>query len=65
MMQRINGFLKTQTRHYSASKTARESFTARVMLIGMPGVGKGTYAGGSAKLLDVPHFSAGGNIFLK
>jgi adenylate kinase len=34
-------------------------FTKRVMLLGAPGVGKGTYASRAAKVLNIPHVAAG------
>jgi adenylate kinase len=56
----INGLKSNYKRFYSASLTARdEKFSKRVMLMGPPGVGKGTYAAGASKILGVPHFSAG------
>jgi len=58
----INGILKSHSRRlYSANNlSAREEpFVKRVMLMGPPGVGKGTYAAGAARILGVSHFSAG------
>jgi len=44
---------------FAAAEAATELFTKRVVLLGAPGVGKGTYASRASKILQVPHFAAG------
>lgn len=50
---RCTSYLLTHHHH------TQEVFTKRVMLLGAPGVGKGTYASRAAKVLNIPHLAAG------